>query len=153
MGCNNTLTSYQLEAMFTATDKEMRQIEQPMKYLIERTKHNCQRCTRFFSNEAALNQHYCEPPIRKEECPNCGKTISCANNLEKHLGSCEKVPTHTAKQQLHQIALDGPTSSKNGPSTPKKFIVDDVQVGGAPAPLQVRLKLNRYHLKEDIQQQ
>ena len=32
-------------------------------------------------------------------------------------------------------ALDGPTLSENGPSTPKKLIVEEVQVGGAPAEL------------------
>ena len=30
MGCNNTSTDPQFEAIFTTTDKEMRQIEQPM---------------------------------------------------------------------------------------------------------------------------
>ena len=43
MGCNKNLTDDQLEAMFTATDEEMQQIEQPMEYLIERTKHKCKR--------------------------------------------------------------------------------------------------------------
>ena len=52
--------------------------------------------------------------------------------MEKHLRSCEKAPTHPAKQQLHQTTLDGPTSSKNGPSTHKKLMVEEVQVGGAP---------------------
>ena len=42
-------------------------------------------------------------------------------------------PTHPAKRQLHQTALDGLTSSKNGPSTPKKLIVEEMQVGGVPA--------------------
>ena len=37
------------------------------------------------------------------------------------------------KQQLRQAVLDGPTSSKNGPSTPKKLMVEKVQVGGVPA--------------------
>ena len=39
MGCNNTLTDDQLEAMSRTTDREMRHIEQPMECLIERTKH------------------------------------------------------------------------------------------------------------------
>ena len=65
LGCNNTLADDQLEVMFTATDEEMRQIEQPMECLIERTKHKCKRHIRFFSNEAALKQHHCEPPINK----------------------------------------------------------------------------------------
>ena len=60
MGCSKNLTDNQLEAMFTETDEEMRKIEQPMECLIERTKHKCKRCTRFFSNEAALKQHPCE---------------------------------------------------------------------------------------------
>ena len=42
MGCNSTLTDDQLKAMFTATDEDMRQIEQPMECLIERTKHKCE---------------------------------------------------------------------------------------------------------------
>ena len=77
----------------------MRQIEQPMECLIERTNHKCKRYTRFFSNEAVLKQHHCERPIKKEKCPHCGKTINCANNLEKRLRSCEKAPTHPAKRQ------------------------------------------------------
>ena len=56
-----------------------------------------------------------------------------ANNLEKHLRSCEKAPTHPSKQQLRQTTLDGPTALENGPSTPKKLVVEEVQVGGAPA--------------------
>ena len=59
MGCNKNLTDDQLEAMFTATDEEMRKIQQPMECLIERTKQKCKRYTRFFSNEAALKQHHC----------------------------------------------------------------------------------------------
>ena len=38
MHCNNNLTDDQLEVMFTASDVEMQQIEQPMECLIERTK-------------------------------------------------------------------------------------------------------------------
>ena len=66
MGCNNTLTDAQLEAMFATTDEEMRQIEQLMECLIERTQHKCKMCTRFFSNKAALKQHHCEPLIKME---------------------------------------------------------------------------------------
>ena len=88
-----------------------------MECLIERTKRKCKRFTRFFSNEAAFKQHYSEPLIKNE----------------RHLRSCEKAPTHPAKRQLCQTALDGPTSSENGPSTPKKLIVEEVQVSGAPA--------------------
>ena len=54
MGCNKNLTDDQLEAMFTATDEEMRQIEQSMECLIEETKYECMKCTRFFSDEAVL---------------------------------------------------------------------------------------------------
>ena len=43
MGCNKNLTDNQLEAMFTATDEEMPQIEQLMECLIKRTKHKCKR--------------------------------------------------------------------------------------------------------------
>ena len=50
------------------------------------------------------------------KCSLCGKTINRANNLEKHLRSCEKAPTYLAKQQLRQTTLDGPTSSEKGPS-------------------------------------
>ena len=133
MGCNKNLTDDQLEAMFTATDEDMRQIEQPLESLIERTKHKCKRCTRFFSNEAALKQHQCDLQIKKEKCPHCSKTINRANNLEKHLRSCEKAPTHPSKRQSCQTTLDGPTALENGPSTPKKLMVEEVQVGGAPA--------------------
>ena len=119
--------------MFTATDEEMRQNEQPMECLIERTKQKCKRCTRFFSNDAALKQHHCEPPIKNEKCPHCNKIINRANNLEKHLRSGKKAPTLPVKQKFRQTALDGSTSSENGPSKPKKLIVEEVQVGGAPA--------------------
>ena len=125
MGINNTLTDDQLEAIFLATDEEMRQIEQPMECLIERTKHKRKRCTRFFSNEAVLKQHHCKPPIKKEKCPQCSKTIKC-DNLEKHLKCCEKAPIHPAKWQLRWRILDGPTSSKNGPSRPKILMVEEV---------------------------
>ena len=47
--------------------------------------------------------------------------------MEKHLRSCEKSSTQPAKQQLHQTTVDGPTSSENGHSTPKKLMVDEVQ--------------------------
>ena len=40
---------------------------------------------------------------------------------------------HTTKRQLRQATLDGPTSLENGPSTPKKLMVEEVQLGGAPA--------------------
>ena len=133
MRFNKNLTDDQLEAMFTATDEEMRQIEQPVECLIEKTKRKCKRCTRLFSNEAALKQHNCEPQIKKENCPHCSKTINRANNLEKHLRSCEKTPTHPSKQQLPQAALDGSNSLENGPSTPKKLLVEEMQVGGALA--------------------
>ena len=84
MGCSNTLTDYHLEAMFAVIDEEMWQIEEPKECLIERTKHKCKRCTRFFSTKAAHKQRNCEPPIKNEKFPHCGKTINCANNLEKH---------------------------------------------------------------------
>ena len=116
--------------MFTANDEEIRQIKQPMECLIERTNHKCKRCT---SEEAMLKQHHCELPIKKEKSHHCIKTINRPNNLEKLLRSCEKTPTHTVKRQLRQTALNGPPSSKNGPSTPKKFIVEEVQVSGSPA--------------------
>ena len=53
--------------------------------------------------------------------------------MEKHLRSCEKGPTHPSKRQLRQKTLDGPTLLENGPSTPKKLMVEEVQVGSAPA--------------------
>ena len=65
--------------------------------------------------------------------PHCSKTINRANNLEKDFRSCEKVPAHPSKQTLCQATLDGPTALENGPSTPKKLMVEEVQVGGAPA--------------------
>ena len=119
--------------MFIATDEEMRQIEHPTECFTERTKHKCKRCTRFFSNEAALKQHHCEPQIKTEKCLHCSKTINRVNDFEKHLKSCQKAPTHPSKQLLRQKTLDGPTSLDNVPSTPKKLIVEEVQVGGAPA--------------------
>ena len=109
MRCNKNLTNDQLKAMFTATDEEMRQTEQLMECLIERTKRNCRRCTRFFSTEAAFKQHNCEPQIKKEKCPYCSKIINRANNFKKHLSSCEKTPTYPSKRQLRQTTLDGPT--------------------------------------------
>ena len=42
MGCNKNLTDDQLEAMLTASDEEMLKIEQPVEYLIEKTKHKMQ---------------------------------------------------------------------------------------------------------------
>ena len=119
--------------MFTVTDEEMRQIEQPMECLIERTNHKCKSYTRFFSNEAALRQRYCEPSIKKKKCPRYSKTINRAKNLEKYLRRWEKALPHPAKRQLHQTTLDGLTSTGNGPSTPKKLMVEEVQVGYAPA--------------------
>ena len=54
MDCNNTLTDAQLKALFVTTDKERRQIEQPMDCPIRRSQHEWNKCARFFSNEAAL---------------------------------------------------------------------------------------------------
>ena len=133
MHCNKNLTDDQLEATFTATDEEMRQIEQPIECLIKRTNHKRKSCTRFFSNESALKQHHREPRIKPEKYLLCGKTINPANSLEKHLRSCEKVPTHPAKWQLCQATLDGPISSENGTSTSKKLMVEERRVDGAPA--------------------
>ena len=111
----------------------MRKIEQPVECLIKRTNHKCKTCTRFLSNKAALKQHHCESQIKKEKCTHRSKTINRANDLEKHLRSCEKAPTHSSKQQLCKTTLDGPTSLENEPSTSKKLMVEVVQVGGAPA--------------------
>ena len=130
MACHNTLTDDQLEAMFTGTDEEIRQTEQTTKCLIERTKHKCKRCTKIFSNKAALKQHHSEPPIKKEKCPYCSKAINRSNNLGKHLKCFEKAPTHPAKRQFRQTTLDGPASSENVPSTPKELIVEEMQVWG-----------------------
>ena len=88
--------------MFTTTDEEMQQIKQPMEFLIKRTNQQCKRCTSFSSNKAALNQRLREPPVKKEKCIHCGETINRANNLEKHLRSYEKTPTHPAKHQLRK---------------------------------------------------
>ena len=131
MDCNNTLTDAELEAMFSKTYEEMRQIEQPMECPIEISQHKCKKWQ-------ILLQRICAqaaplwPPIKKYKCPHCSKVINCAKNLEKHLRNCEEAPTHPAKQQLHQRMLDGPISSKHGSSTPKKLIVEEVQVDGAP---------------------
>ena len=122
----STLTDDQLEAMFTATDKKMQQIDKPMQCFIERTNG---KVYQIFLQTNMLTQHYCEPPIKKEKFCHCDKTINCANNLKKHLKSCEKAAKHPAKQQIHQTALDGPTSSETGTSTPKKMTVEELQVG------------------------
>ena len=161
MGCNKNLIDDQLEVMFTVTDDEMHQIEQPMECLIERTKRKCRKCTRCFSNEATLKQHQCEPQIKKEKCPRCSKTINRANNLQKRLSSGEKAPTHPRKRQLRQKTLDEPNPLENGPSAPRKLMVEEVQVGGAlaehaehsKAPEIVGSALKYFHLQESIQQQ
>ena len=132
MDWNNILTDAQLEVIFAATDEDMQQIKQPMECTVERTQRKCKKCVRFYSKKAALKQHHREPTIKKEKCPHSGKAINRANNLEKHFRSCEKAPTQPVKRQLRQTMLDGPTSSKNGPSTSKKLMVEKVQVGGAP---------------------
>ena len=59
MDCNNTLVDTELGAIFPATNKEMRQIEQPMECPVERTQHKCKKCARFFSDEGALKQYHC----------------------------------------------------------------------------------------------
>ena len=133
MGCNKILTNDQLKSMFTATDEEMQQTEEPMECFIERTKQKCKRCTKLLSNEAALKQHHCEPQIKIGKCPCCSKIINRANILEKHLRSFEKAPTHPSKQQIRQTTLDGSTSLENGPSTAKKLMVEEVQVGDVAA--------------------
>ena len=81
MDCNNTLTNAELKVMLVVTEEE---IQQQMECPIERTQHKCRKCATF-SNEAALKQHHCEPLIKKEKWPHCGKAINCTNNLEKHL--------------------------------------------------------------------
>ena len=144
MGCKKHLTNDQLEAIFTATHKEMRQIEQPMQCLIERAKNKWKSCAKCFSNKAALKQHQCELQIKKEKYPHCSKTISRANNLEKHLRSCEKATIHPSKQQLHQTTLKGPTALENGPSIPNKLMVEEVKVGGAPADMLNTLNIGRF---------
>ena len=68
MGCNKNLTDNQLQAMFTATNEEMWELEQPIKCLTERTK-----CNRIFSNKAALNQHHCELQMKMRNAPSAVK--------------------------------------------------------------------------------
>ena len=96
MGCNKNLTDDQLEAMFRVTDEEMLQTEQPVECLIERTKHKCKRCTRFFSNKAALKQHHYEPQIKKKKCPHCSKAINRASNFRS--------TSEVVKRLLHTLA-------------------------------------------------
>ena len=69
MGCSNTLTDAQLQVMFSTTDEEMQRIKQPMDWPIERTKHKCKKCVRFFSNETALKQHHFGLPFKKKKFP------------------------------------------------------------------------------------
>ena len=150
MHCNNSLNNNQLKAMFPATDEEMQQIVQPMECLIERIKHKCKRCGRFFSNEAALKQHHWEPQIKKENCPCCSKTINHANSLEKHWRSWEKAHTDPSKWQLCQTNLDGPTSLENGPSHLRNWLLrkckwvvhllNMINIGKAPESVESALK-------------
>ena len=60
------------------------------------------------------------------------------------------------------MTLNGATSLENGPSTPKKLTVEEVQVGGVPAKHAEHWKApeivesaskNTTHLQESIQQQ
>ena len=133
MGYNKNLTDDQLKAMFTGTDEEMLHIGKPMECLIESTKHKRKRCCRFLSNKAALKQHHCKPQIKMGKCPHCIKTINRINNLEKHLRSCKKAPTHHRNWQLRQTTLYGFISLENGPSAAKKLMVEEMQVGGVAA--------------------
>ena len=69
MGCNSTLTDAQLKSMFVMTDEEMRQVEQPMECLIDRTQHKCKRHTRFFSKETAINNTTVNLPLKRINAP------------------------------------------------------------------------------------
>ena len=69
MGCNNTLTDNQLKATFTATDEEMRQTEQPMECLMERTKHKYKRCASFFSMKLRSSNTTVNLPSKKRIAP------------------------------------------------------------------------------------
>ena len=61
------------------------------------------------------------------------------------------------------MALDGPTSSENGLLVPKKLIVEEVQVGGAPSEhaeywkaleiVESALKYTALTFRENMQQQ
>ena len=74
MNCNNTLTDDELEDMFPPTDKEMQKIEQPMECPIERTQHKRRKCSRFFSNQAALKQHTANLPSKRTNAPAVAKS-------------------------------------------------------------------------------
>ena len=143
MGCNNTFTDGQRQAMFATTDEEMQYIEQRIDWPIERTQQKSKKYVRFFFNETAFKQHHFELPFKKKKSPHCAKAINHTNNLEKHLRSCERAPTNPARRQLRQKNLDGPTSFKNRHSTPKKLMVDEVQMG---VHLSITLNIRR-HLK------
>ena len=63
MDCNNTLTDAKLEVVFAVTDEEIRQIEQPMECLIERTQHKyknpipLQRSYTLYASRTTVNLH------------------------------------------------------------------------------------------------
>ena len=82
MGCSNTLTDAQLQVMFSTTDEEMQRIKQPMDWPIERTKHKCKKCVRFFSNETALKQHHFELPFKKKKAPTFRKIFNSNNKRD-----------------------------------------------------------------------
>ena len=89
MRCNKNLTDDQLEAMFTATDEEMRKIEQPMK------------CLKELNTKAEGVPDFPQMKLRSSSTtvnPHCSKTINRANNLVKHLRSLGRL--------LHTLAND-----------------------------------------------
>ena len=109
--------------------------------------------TKLSSSNITMN-----PLIIKEKRSHCGKAIDRTNNLEKRLKSSEKALKHHAKQKLCQATLDGSTSSKNGPSPPKKLMVKEMQVVCAPVTCwiledtsnsRVRLQVHGSHLQEE----
>ena len=95
MGCNKNLTDDQLEVMFTASDEEMLKIEQPMEYLIGKTKHKMQEVYQIFLKQSCTQAALLWTSNQKrEKSPHFRKTINRINNLEYQLRSCEKAPTH-----------------------------------------------------------
>ena len=155
MGCNKNLTDDQLEAMFTATDEEMQQIEQPMEYLIERTKHKCKRWTRFFSTWGAYKQHRYEPQIKKKKCPNCNKTISRANTCKVVRRPLHNLPNSNYVKWLWMDPLHwrmDPQHRRNWWWRNCKWDVNKLNIG-RHLNIRVCLKVHGFHLQEELQQQ
>ena len=75
MGCNNTLTDAQLKAMFATTDEEMRQIEQAMECLIERTQHKCKSVPYYSPTKLRSSNTTMNLPPKRRNAPSVVKPL------------------------------------------------------------------------------